>query len=223
LSPRSSYYDRAAAGYDERHAATRAARRRAAVLDGLQLRACRGSQRVLEIGCGTGRLLSQVAAPVRIGVDPSRGMLARAAARGLDVAQGDGNALPFADASFDAIVAGKGVFRYLDPARAFRECARVLTPGGVLALHQYGNRTWSPRGSARAADGVWELGRVGELLDPARAAGFAEKGIYRFRPLRIYPYLLEIPAWIDRRAPVQLWAHVVAILEHRTGFGPLMG
>jgi hypothetical protein len=95
----------------------------------------------------------------------------------------------------------------------------VLRPGGVLALHQYGNRTWSPRGSARPVDGVWELADVEALLAPARAAGFRALAIRLFRPVRIYPYLLEIPRWIDRRAPVQLWSHLIAILEHSAAAG----
>ena len=209
----SSDYESNAAAYDERNAATPAARRRAAVLDGLQVHACAGARRVLEIGCGTGRLLAQVRAPVRVGVDPSPAMLERAIGRGLDVARADGNALPFADRTFDAVIAGKGVFRYLDPVRAFAECARILR-GGVLALHQYGNRTWSPRGSARPQPGLWELGSTEEILVPARAAGFHLRAVHVFRPIRIYPYLIEIPTWLDRRSPLQLWAHLVAVLEH---------
>jgi SAM-dependent methyltransferase len=215
LPSTSSGYDEVAEGYDERQLATRSARRRTAVLDGLQLRACRGARRVLEIGCGTGRLLAQVRSPLRAGVDPSREMLARASSRGLDVARGDGNALPFADGSFDAIVSGKGVFQFLDPARAFVECARVLAPGGVLAIHHYGNRTWSPRGSMQPVDDVWELGSVQDLMAPAAAAGFVARDLHRFRSIRIYPYLLRIPGWLDLRSPVQLWGHLVAILEHR--------
>lgn len=204
-------YDATAADYDERHAADRRSRARAAALDGIQLDATRGARRVLEIGCGTGRLLAQARAPIRIGVDVSAGMLRRATARGLDVVLGDGEALPFRDAAFDAVVAGKGVFRYLRPDRAFTEAARVLAPAGMLAVHQYGNRTWSPWRAARPHPEVWELGSVDELVAPARAAGLDVVAIRLFRSIRIRPFLLEIPAWLDRRAPAQLWSHCVAI------------
>jgi ubiquinone/menaquinone biosynthesis C-methylase UbiE len=206
-------YDGGAAGYDDRHAADAASRRRAAIFDRIQLDAARGRRRVLELGCGTGRLLGQVDAPVRVGVDVAAAMLAGARGRGLDVARADAHALPCPDRAFDAILAGKGVFRYLDPGVAFAECARVLDAGGVLALHQYGNRTWSVRGQARPIPDLWELGSVADLLGPARRAGFVPVRVRCFRPVRIPPYLLEIPSWLDRRSPVQLWSHVVAVLN----------
>jgi hypothetical protein len=55
---------------------------------------------------------------------------------------------------------------------------------------------------------------VNEILAPADRAGFRARAVHVFRPIRIYPYLLEIPRWLDRRAPVQLWAHLVAVFEH---------
>src|SRR5690606_25417886 len=71
--------------------------------------------------------------------------------RGLAVVRADAQALPFADGSFDAILAPRGLFRYLDYERAFQECARVLAPGGRLAVHQYAARTWSLRDLARTS------------------------------------------------------------------------
>ena len=60
-------------------------------------------QKVLELGCGTGAILSQMSeiAEEAMGVDFSEGMLARARARGLDVRLAELGALPFADACFD--------------------------------------------------------------------------------------------------------------------------
>lgn len=204
-------YDDAAAGYDQGYAADAATRRRTAILDELQVDAARGARRVLELGCGTGRLLVQVDAPTRLGVDVSSGMLARAADRGLAVARADAHELPFADGQFDAVLAGKGVFRYLDPDRAFDEAARVLRPGGVLALHNYGSRTLTRRGRSLPRPGLWELASVAELLAPAERAGFTARAVHRFRSIRVRPYLLAIPAWLDRRAPWQLWSHCVAV------------
>ncbi|MCA9674618.1 MAG: class I SAM-dependent methyltransferase, partial [Myxococcales bacterium] len=70
-------------------------------MDEVQLAATRGARAVLELGCGTGRLLAQVDAPVRLGIDVAAGMLAHARARGLAVARADAHALPFADDTFD--------------------------------------------------------------------------------------------------------------------------
>lgn len=214
-------YDASADGYDARHAADPRSARRTAALDRLQLAAIGGAQEVLEVGCGTGRLLAQAAAARRVGVDVSAGMLRHAAARGLAVALADAHELPFPDRRFDAILAGKGVFRYLDPARAFAECARVLRPGGRLVVHLYGGRTWSPRRRvARTAAGWFEPTAVGEVVAPAGAAGLAPVAVHLFRSVRVRPYLLEIPAWLDRAAPAQLWSHVVAVLQ-RTHAGDM--
>ena len=208
-------YDGAAESYDANHAIDRRSRRRSAVLDGIQLAAIDGARRVLEIGCGTGRLLVQARVDVRIGVDVSPGMLARARDRGLAVILGDAHALPFADRSFDAMISGKGVFRYLDTPRALAECARVLEPGGVLAIHQFGARTLSWSRAPPPGPGIEHLASVESLLGPAATAGFDPGAVRVFRSIRIAPYLLEIPRWLDRRIPWQLWSHCVAVLRRR--------
>jgi SAM-dependent methyltransferase len=209
-------YDAAADGYDQRHAADAAGRRRTATLDGALLAAVTGCDAVLDLGCGTGRLLAALPAARRLGVDVSAGMLAHARARGLPVLRADAHQLPLATGSVDGIVAGKGVFRYLDPARAFAECARVLRPGGTLALHQYGNRTFTLLGHpVTPQPGVWELGDVRELTVIADSAGFDVVRLRRFRSIRVWPYLAEIPGILDRRLPVQLWSHLVAVLRRR--------
>lgn len=209
-------YDAGAATYDHRHADP-ASRRRAARIEAPLLAALRGRARVLEIGVGTGRLLAQVAgARVAIGVDISAAMLAEAARKQLVVARADAHHLPFADASFDAILAGGGVYRYLDTDDALDEHARVLARGGVLAIHQFAADPLRLRGAARAPDPrVRELRHVDELLAPARAAGFEVVRVVRTRSLPMPPYLVEIPTWLDRASPRQLWTQVVAILRLR--------
>lgn len=206
-------YDRGAAGYDDRHDDRPATRARTRRLDRLVVAATAGARRVLEIGVGTGRLLAQVPAPIRIGVDVAAGMVARAAARGLVVVRADGHALPFAAGAFDAVIAGKGSLRYLDPARALAEAARVVVPGGAIGLHLYGGATWSPRRPAPRHRGLWEPATTDELRATIAGAGLTIDRLHRLRSIRIWPYLLEIPEVADRAAPVQLWSHVVAVLR----------
>ncbi len=206
-------YDAGAAGYDARHG-DRVSLARARILDAPLLAAARGAYRVLELGVGTGRLLAQVAAPVRVGVDLAPAMLARARTHALLLARADAGQLPFAPRSFDAVLAGKGVLRYLAPDRALAEAARVLVPGGRLAVHLYGARTATLFATPpTVAPGRWEQASTAELTDRARSHGLAPVALHRYRPIRIPPYLLPIPAWIDRAAPLQLWGHCVAVFR----------
>lgn len=205
-------YDQAARGYDDRHGDARSVRR-FRIIDAPQLGIARGAGRVLELGCGTGRLLAQLAAERCVGVDVSMAMLAGARQKGLLVAAADAHVLPFADASFDAILAGKGTFRYLDYGRAFAECARILVPGGKLAVHQYAARTWSPvvlgpwRGRAATSSNRLHVKDLRELYDPAAAAGLVPIRTHLWRSVRMPPYALPIPAWL----PGHLWSHCVII------------
>jgi SAM-dependent methyltransferase len=207
-------YDQAAPDYDRRHGDARS-ERRFRIIDAPQLALARGAERVLELGCGTGRLLSRTGARVRVGIDISQNMLARARQRRLHLAAADAELLPFAPQSFDAILAGKGVFRYLDYERAFAECARVLRPGGWLAVHQYAARTWSPRDllrgrRGRASDAL-HVRRLDELYEPARQAGLDTVRTHLWRSVRVPPYALPVPGWM----PGQLWSHCVVIFARQ--------
>jgi SAM-dependent methyltransferase len=93
-------------------------------------------ERVVDVGSGTGshvRELASVGAQV-IGVEPSDGMVLAAARRGGTFVAGSAYALPFTDASVD-IVTCERVFQHLSaPASAAAEIARVLRPGGRVAV-----------------------------------------------------------------------------------------
>lgn len=95
-------------------------------------------RRVLDLGCGTGRLAAALAERgVKVwGVDPSAEMLAqaRAAVGGrVGLKQGRAEALPFKDAWFERAVLRLAV-HLLDRRRALPELARVLAPDGRLAI-----------------------------------------------------------------------------------------
>jgi SAM-dependent methyltransferase len=109
---------------------------------------------VLELGTGTGRILVPLARAnvTLVGIDRSEPMLARAAHRvralqtkgGRRISRipalirGDIRDLPFGDRSFDLVLAPYGVLQSLlrerDLAATLAAAARVLTPGGVLAV-----------------------------------------------------------------------------------------
>jgi len=108
---------------------------------------------VLDLGCGTGDLCDVVAGAgySPIGVDFSAGMLASAHTRA-PLARADALALPVPDASADGVVSGFALRNFVDLDRFFRECARVLRPGGRLAALE----TAEPAGPVlRAGHNLW--------------------------------------------------------------------
>ena len=97
--------------------------------------------RVLDAGCGTGGLLAALQrtrpALALTGVEGSAAAAARARRKSsAAVACGSVNALPFADASFDAAIAADVLCHAaVDPSAALAELHRVLRPGGLLVIN----------------------------------------------------------------------------------------
>lgn len=92
--------------------------------------------RVLDVGCGSGEFLAtlRVHGADASGVDPAAGMRIRAREGGADVRDGDAEHLPFADGSFDVVVAVNALQFASDTTAALREFARVLAPGGRIGV-----------------------------------------------------------------------------------------
>ncbi|WP_427160807.1 class I SAM-dependent methyltransferase [Aliinostoc sp. HNIBRCY26] len=98
---------------------------------------------VLDLGCGTGRLLERLADQFPqlrgTGLDLSTQMLqiARKSNRHrprLIFIEGKAEALPFGDGQFDAVFNTISFLHYLEPKQVLQEVARVLTPGGRFYL-----------------------------------------------------------------------------------------
>ena len=90
--------------------------------------------RVLDVGCGTGRTTALVAerAGDTVGVDHSDDQLARAKRPDGDVRflRADAATLPFADGAFDVVVSVGAIIYVPDPIAALAEMRRVTRPGG---------------------------------------------------------------------------------------------
>jgi demethylmenaquinone methyltransferase / 2-methoxy-6-polyprenyl-1,4-benzoquinol methylase len=125
---------------------------------------------VLDVATGTGLVAAAlVERGFRVtGVDQSPEMLVRAQARfggRVELVESSAETLPFSDASFDHLT-----FTYLlryvdDPAATLVELARVVRPGGVVAMLEFG----LPRGVWRPPWNLWVdvgLPLAGRLLSP---------------------------------------------------------
>lgn len=101
---------------------------------------------VLDVACGTGGLLAEVAPRVEraVGLDLSSGMLEIARSRlqagagpglaNIDLRLGSSDALPFADGEFTAVVCTTALHHFPEPQRSIDEMARVLAPGGRVVI-----------------------------------------------------------------------------------------
>jgi SAM-dependent methyltransferase len=132
-----------------------------------------GCERVIDLGAGTGILtaaLADAGVPVT-GVEPLEAMREQFAQQhpSLDCVDGTAERIPFADGSVDAVVVGQA-FHWFDHGPALDELARVLRPGGVLAL------VWNVRD--QAVDWVREWTNV--VADPTGTTPRHHKMLWRY-------------------------------------------
>jgi demethylmenaquinone methyltransferase/2-methoxy-6-polyprenyl-1,4-benzoquinol methylase len=139
--------------------------------------------RVLDACCGTGDLA--VEAERRggrvVGLDFSEKMLERARKKSgaIEWVQGDALALPFGDGEFDAATVGFGVRNLADLESGLRELARVLRPGGKVAVLEITR----PRGILRPFFRLWFDGVVpvlGRVLPGGEAYTYLPASVRRF-------------------------------------------
>lgn len=164
----------------------------------LDAAAVSSSDRVLDVACGTGVVARAAArrcgAPGQVtGADLSAGMLeaaarfaAEAGISGIDWAECDAAAMPFGDASFDVVLCQQGLQFMPDKPGAMAAMARVLKPGGRLAVSVWKKRSALGDAFSRVLDGhfgagttepwdmVYALGSRERLHDLAEAAGFRD-------------------------------------------------
>jgi len=146
-------------------------------------------RRVLDIGCGTGHLLRELAARLPgaealVGIDPAPGMIeaARRAAFDSRVAFDSGVAerLPFADGSFDLVVTTTSFDHWTDQRAGLVESARVLVGGGQFVLADLLSLWLLPTILTVRRGRVRTIGRARALLG---AVGLHVLGRHRMYPL----------------------------------------
>lgn len=171
--------------------------------------------RVLDAGCGDGALVCAIASrgAVATGADPDPAMIAAANARakeeGIEATFVEAriDALPFADAEFDIVVAVTVLCFVADAKGAVHEMARVLRPGGVLVLGELGRRSaWAASRRLRGWLGsrTWAAARFHTAEELRALAQGARLHVVAVRGAVFYP-------------PFALLARTLAPFEPRLG------
>jgi demethylmenaquinone methyltransferase / 2-methoxy-6-polyprenyl-1,4-benzoquinol methylase len=139
--------------------------------------------RVLDAACGTGDLALEAErrGGKVTGLDFSERMLERARAKSDSVewVQGDVMALPYDEATFDAATIGFGIRNVSDLEGGLRELARVLRPGGRLAVLEITR----PRGLLRPFFRLWFdvlVPLAGKVLPGGSAYTYLPASVRRF-------------------------------------------
>ena len=118
------------------------------------------ARRVLEVGCGTGAILSELDSPASLhGLDLDAGALvdARVHAPAATLVRGDALSLPYADFTFDITFCHFLLLWVRDPLTAVREMARVTRPNGfVLALAEPDHTARVDKPESLAPLGRWQ-------------------------------------------------------------------
>ena len=159
--------------------------------------------RVLDLATGTGDLAIAIArmhpgAEV-IGLDPSPRMLAIAArklARGglaerVSLVTGDAQQLPYRNCEMDAATIAFGIRNVPDRRAALREMARVVRPGGRVAVLELGEPRGGLLASAARLHCRYVVPRLGGLLSGSREYRYLQCSMAAFPPAAEFAEMME--------------------------------
>jgi ubiquinone/menaquinone biosynthesis C-methylase UbiE len=172
--------------------------------------------RVLEVGCGTGAVTRVLATwpgvSETLGVDPSPVFVARARELSgelttLAFEEADGRSLPFTGNTFDAVVFHTTLCHVPEPELMLHEAARVLRPGGCLAVFEgdYATATLAIR-AGDPLDACADAFREHFVHDPwlvrrlpalVRAAGVHVQCVRSYGYVEVSTPGFMLPSWVD--------------------------
>jgi SAM-dependent methyltransferase len=160
-------------------------------------------ERILDVGCGDGVLTQKLVAAGAsvVGVDNSPSLLAAARARGLDVREGNAQALPF-HGEFDAVFSNAALHWMTQPQKVIEGVKRALTSGGRFVAEFGGHGNVAAIMTAlRAA--VARFGGDSSLATPffyptdREYAGMLEAAGFRVDRAGLYPRPTPLPTGME--------------------------
>lgn len=159
--------------------------------------------RVLDLATGTGDLAIAIAemrpGGTVVGLDPSPGMLAiakqkidkRGLADRVELVVGDAQKLPHANCAFDAATIAFGIRNVPDRAQGLREMARVVRPGGRVAILELGEPRRGFMARAARIHTRHIVPRLGALLSGKTEYAYLQRSIAAFPPSEEFAALME--------------------------------
>jgi ubiquinone/menaquinone biosynthesis C-methylase UbiE len=162
----------------------------------------RGDERALDVGTGAGALAFALAPLVRevVGLDPVPELIELARARSLpntEFVEGDGTALPFADASFDLVGTHRTLHHVAKPERLVAELARVTRPvGHVVIVDQIAPDVPATAAALHEFETVRDPSHTCLLADPELRELFAANGLSLIRE-RLDEEQRDLAAYLD--------------------------
>lgn len=159
--------------------------------------------RVLDVATGTGDLAIEIArgcpGATVIGLDPSPGMLAiaqqklvkRQLTERVTLVEGDAQALPQGNSEVDAATIAFGIRNVPDRGLALRELARVVRPGGRIAVLELGEPKRGLLAAAARFHSHHFVPRIGALLSGKREYRYLQKSVAAFPPAEQFAQLMR--------------------------------
>lgn len=151
---------------------------------------------VVDVACGTGDLteaFARSAASKVIGIDftpemlavagRKRTLLAAEIASKIEYREGDAQALDLPGASADVVSIAFGIRNVADPAKALREFARILRPGGRLVILEFDRPRFAPARWLNDLYCGWIMPRTATLIAGDRS------GAYRYLPKSVGTFM----------------------------------